>query len=79
LPSLLFDISFGTEECYSIYSILMPNTFYAFDYLSPFLFKFLSVLLNKGKTTCTFQQIESSRMPFVLPFLPSGCPAVCKH
>lgn len=27
----------------------MPNSFYAFDYLSPFLFKLLSVLLEKGK------------------------------
>lgn len=50
LSSLLSNISFRSAECFSTYSILMPNSFYAFDYLSPFFFfPFFFVLSRKRR------------------------------
>lgn len=85
LSSLLSNISFRSAECFSTYSILMPNSFYAFDYLSPFFFFFQFFLSFQGKEeNCTTQQSESTRMylspaPSVHSFL-AGCKhSLCTH
>lgn len=55
LPS---NISFRSEECFSTYSILMPNSFYAFNYLSPFFFLFFFL-----QFFCPFKERKKTARP----------------